>query len=93
MPNHVINKVAVSLEKKSLKINGSKILILGLSYKKNIDDCRESPSLVITKKLINLGANISYHDPFFPFYPSQNKLGISLNVPNYQLKISKFKTA
>ena len=86
MPCHVINKVAVSLEKKSLKINGSKILILGLSYKKNIDDCRESPSLVITEKLINLGANISYHDPYFPFYPCQNKLEIPLKCTKLSIK-------
>ena len=68
MPNHVINKVKVSLEKRSKKIKGCKILILGISYKKNIDDCRESPSLEITKSLIKMGANVSYNDPFFPFF-------------------------
>ena len=39
-----------------------------------------------TEKLINLGANISYHDPFFPFYPSQNKLGISLKCTELSIK-------
>ena len=86
MPHYVINKVADSLEKKSLKINESKILILGLSYKKNIDDCRESPSLVITKNLINMGANISYSDPYFPIFPSQNKFGISLKCTELSIK-------
>ena len=86
MPHYVINKVADSLEKKSLKINESKILILGLSYKKNIDDCRESPSLVIIKNLINMGANISYSDPYFPIYPGQNKIGISLKCTELSIK-------
>ena len=86
MPHHVIKKVSESFEKKSLKINGSKILILGLSYKKNIDDCRESPSLVITKTLINMGANISYSDPFFPSYPYQNKMENSLKSTELSIK-------
>src|SRR5262249_46152335 len=51
-------------EKKS--VNGSKILVLGVSYKRDIDDLRESPALKVIELLKDDGAEVSYHDPYFP---------------------------
>ena len=67
MPNYVIEKISTVLNNKCKSIKNSKILILGLSYKKNIEDTRESPSLQIFDLLIKKGAIISYSDPFVPF--------------------------
>jgi UDP-N-acetyl-D-glucosamine dehydrogenase len=66
MPYHVVNSVAQGLNKRKQAINGSKILVLGLAYKKDIDDLRESPSLTIIELLQQQGATVSYNDPFFP---------------------------
>ncbi len=66
MPEYVINKISYALNSHKKPINGSKILILGVSYKKDISDIRESPALKIISKLMKWGANISYYDPFVP---------------------------
>ena len=64
MPNYVIDKISKVLNNQCKSIKNSKILILGLSYKKNIEDTRESPSLEIFDILLSKGALISYSDPF-----------------------------
>jgi UDP-N-acetyl-D-glucosamine dehydrogenase len=64
MPAYVLSKILFGLNKQKKSCNGSKVLILGLAYKKNIDDARESPSLPIIKKLQELGALVSYVDPY-----------------------------
>lgn len=66
MPDYVVSKVmkALNINKKSL--NGSKILLLGLAYKANVDDDRESPSYRLMEKLEHLGATVSYNDPYIP---------------------------
>ncbi|VBB09598.1 udp-glucose/gdp-mannose dehydrogenase dimerisation [Lucifera butyrica] len=79
MPDWVIGKVADALNEKGKSVNGSKILVLGLSYKKNIDDTRESPSIFIIDKLIKKGAKIDYSDPFIPVFPETRKLKLSLS--------------
>ena len=66
MPYHVVSSVAHGLNQRKQAINGSKILVLGLAYKKDIDDLRESPSLTIIELLQQQGATVSYNDPFFP---------------------------
>lgn len=63
MPDFVIAKVVAALNNRERAVKGSKILILGLAYKKNVDDLRESPSLSIAEKLIALGARIQFNDP------------------------------
>ena len=78
--------MSLPLEKRSKIIEGSKILILGISYKKNIDDYRESPSLEITKSLLKMGANISYNDPFFPFLQFQSDKEESLRCIDLTIK-------
>ncbi|NGX58480.1 MAG: UDP-N-acetyl-D-glucosamine 6-dehydrogenase [Chlamydiae bacterium] len=66
MPKFVIEKVQDCLNQYGKPVNGSKILILGLSYKADIDDMRESPSLELTRLLEAKGAQVDYHDPYFP---------------------------
>src|SRR6201981_783214 len=66
MPYFVIEQTANALNDSSKSIKGSKILVLGLAYKRDIDDLRESPSLTIIELLREKGAIVSYNDPFFP---------------------------
>ncbi len=67
MPNYVVEKTQEALGK-SLK--GARVLVLGLSYKKDIDDPRESPSFRIIELLVEKGATVAYHDPYFPTLPA-----------------------
>lgn len=67
MPYHVVQSVAKALNQRKKSLNGAKVLVLGVAYKKDIDDLRESPSLTIIEKLQDEGAVVSYNDPFFPF--------------------------
>ncbi|MFB3916845.1 MAG: nucleotide sugar dehydrogenase [Terriglobales bacterium] len=67
MPYHVVSWVADALNQHKKALNGSSILVLGVAYKKDIDDLRESPSLTIIELLQKAGANVSYNDPYFPF--------------------------
>ena len=78
MPQYVVQKVTEALNSVGISIKGSKILILGLSYKKNIDDCRESPSLVIIDLLMKQGAEVEYSDPHVPFAPKTRKYNFNL---------------
>lgn len=66
MPDYVIARVAEALNEDAKSIKGSKILLLGMAYKPNVDDDRESPSYVLTEKLENKGAQVSYNDPYVP---------------------------
>ena len=66
MPYFVIDQLADGLNRHRKAINGSKILVLGLAYKRDIDDLRESPSLTIIELLRDKGAIVSYNDPYFP---------------------------
>jgi UDP-N-acetyl-D-glucosamine dehydrogenase len=66
MPDYVIHKVSEALNERSKSIKGSKILVLGLAYKPNVDDERESPSYVLMEMLQKRGAEVAYHDPYVP---------------------------
>jgi UDP-N-acetyl-D-glucosamine dehydrogenase len=66
MPYHVIAAVMNALNKQKKALNGSRVLILGVAYKKDIDDLRESPALTIIELLQKEGAAVSYNDPYFP---------------------------
>ena len=66
MPYYVIEKTALALNQQKKCLNGSRILVLGLAYKRDIDDLRESPSLTVIELLRKSGAEVSYNDPFFP---------------------------
>ena len=69
MPDFVVNKTMLALNKKGKAINGSKILIMGIAYKPDVDDMRESPSFVVMDRLAELGAKIEYYDPWIPIIP------------------------
>ena len=66
MPEHVVHRVADALNAQRKAIKGSKILILGLAYKPNVDDERESPSYVLMELLTERGAEVAYYDPYVP---------------------------
>src|SRR5258708_3217093 len=66
MPYHVVTSVATALNRHKKSLNGSKVLVLGVAYKRDIDDLRESPALTIIEELQKQGAEVSYNDPYFP---------------------------
>jgi len=66
MPHYVVDKIADALNTKRKAVNGSKILVAGVAYKRDIDDVRESPALDVMGLLHTKGANVSYADPFVP---------------------------
>ena len=66
MPHYVVRRVAEALNNDKKPVNGSRILLVGLSYKANVDDDRESPTYVLMDLLKERGAEISYYDPFVP---------------------------
>jgi UDP-N-acetyl-D-glucosamine dehydrogenase len=66
MPRHVVSRVAEALNEVGKPVRGSRILLLGLAYKKNVDDDRESPTYAIWRMLAEAGAVVSYNDPYVP---------------------------
>ncbi|MHC4883122.1 MAG: nucleotide sugar dehydrogenase, partial [Planctomycetota bacterium] len=66
MPHYVVHKVMEALNSKKKSLNGSKVLVLGLAYKPDIDDVRESPSLELIELLKAAGAKVDYNDPYLP---------------------------
>ncbi|OHB54283.1 MAG: UDP-N-acetyl-D-glucosamine dehydrogenase [Planctomycetes bacterium GWF2_50_10] len=66
MPHYVINKIMEALNDREKSLKGSKVLVLGLAYKKDIDDIRESPSVELVELLRCHGAKVEYNDPFIP---------------------------
>ncbi|UPJ51982.1 nucleotide sugar dehydrogenase [Bradyrhizobium sp. 200] len=70
MPDYVVSKVVDGLNERRKSVNGSNILVLGIAYKKNVDDSRESPSVIMMERLRDLGANVSYSDPHIPSFPA-----------------------
>lgn len=78
MPYHVVESVVAALSQKRKALNGSKILVLGLAYKKDIDDLRESPSLTIIELLKSRGATVDYNDPYFPTVGKGRKYDLNM---------------
>ncbi|MCP4250254.1 MAG: nucleotide sugar dehydrogenase [bacterium] len=78
MPDYVIARTAEALNRAKKPINGSKILVLGLAYKKNVDDCRESPSVELIEKLQARGAKVDYNDPYVPRPPKMREHDLKL---------------
>ncbi len=78
MPEYVIHKTNNALNTFKKSINGSNILIIGIAYKNDIDDDRESPSLRLIELLQDLGANIFYHDPYIPVLKQTRKYNFKL---------------
>jgi UDP-N-acetyl-D-glucosamine dehydrogenase len=78
MPYHVLASVAGALNLHKKALNGARVLILGVAYKKDIDDLRESPALTIIELLQKEGAKVSYNDPYFPFIGKGRKYDLQL---------------
>jgi UDP-N-acetyl-D-glucosamine dehydrogenase len=66
MPEHVVHRVADALNTRNKAVKGSRVLFLGLAYKLNVDDDRESTSYVLMYHLSDLGAELEYYDPYLP---------------------------
>jgi UDP-N-acetyl-D-glucosamine dehydrogenase len=69
MPDYVVNKLLLGLNEKQKPIKAAKILVLGIAYKRDVDDMRESPSIILIEKLRELGARVSYSDSHVPVIP------------------------
>ncbi|MGB3024310.1 nucleotide sugar dehydrogenase [Paradevosia shaoguanensis] len=69
MPDYVIGKLVSALNAARKSINGSSVLVLGIAYKKNVDDMRESPSVALMERLQDMGATVAYSDPHVPVFP------------------------
>ena len=78
MPYHVLASVSSALNTRKKSVNGARVLVLGVAYKKDIDDLRESPSLTIIELLQKDGAEVSYHDPYFPFIGKGRKYDLQM---------------
>jgi UDP-N-acetyl-D-glucosamine dehydrogenase len=70
MPAYVVSKVADALNDQGKPVKGSKILLLGMAYKKDVDDPRESPGFELMDLLLHKGAVVEYNDPYIPTLPS-----------------------
>ncbi len=78
MPEYVVHKVAEGLNRMRKSLNGSRVLVLGLAYKKDIDDLRESPSLALIELLRAQGAKVDYNDPYIPATQKQRRYNLGM---------------
>ena len=78
MPYHVLASVGSALNRHKKSVNGARVLVLGVAYKRDIDDLRESPALTIIELLQKDGAQVSYHDPYFPFIGKGRKYDLQM---------------
>jgi len=78
MPYHVLASVGSALNRHKKSVNGAQVLVLGVAYKKDIDDLRESPALAIIELLQKDGAKVSYHDPYFPVIGKGRKYDLQM---------------
>jgi UDP-N-acetyl-D-glucosamine dehydrogenase len=87
MPDYVISKVLMALNSQSKAIKGSRVLVLGIAYKKNVDDMRESPSIALIDKLRALGAKVEYSDPHVPVLESYHGVHFGLKSMALEPKV------
>ncbi len=78
MPAWVVQKVVRALNDVAKPVRGSRIMVLGVAYKKNVNDSRETPAAEILSQLMELGAEVSYSDPFVPVFPAMRKHDLDL---------------
>lgn len=78
MPERVVMKLGEALNEREKALRGAKVLVLGVAYKPNVDDIRESPAAEIIELLQHQGAEVSYHDPHMPVFPSMRRYAIDL---------------
>jgi len=93
MPHWVVGKVIDALNEHQKPLKGSRILVLGIAYKKNVGDMRESPSVELMSLLSSKGAQVEYSDPYVPTFPRMRNYQFALksvptseeNIPQYDL--------
>ncbi len=91
MPAWVVGKISEALNQQAKSIHGSQILILGIAYKKNVDDLRESPSVEVMDLLQDRGAQLAYSDPHIPVFPKMRKHHFELvHTPLTQMRLAEF---
>lgn len=73
MPSYVVNKLVRALSERGRALNGAKVLVLGIAYKRDIEDVRESPSVFVMEHLRDWGAVLSYSDPYVPTFPKMRE--------------------
>jgi UDP-N-acetyl-D-glucosamine dehydrogenase len=73
MPGWVVGKLAEALRVRGKAVAGSRCLVLGIAYKKNVDDMRESPAVELMELLVQLGSNVEYADPHVPVFPKMRE--------------------
>jgi UDP-N-acetyl-D-glucosamine dehydrogenase len=83
MPEYVISKITGGLNANDKSVKSAKILVLGVAYKKNVDDMRESPSLELIESLQKLGAIVDYHDPYVPALPKMRQHDLNMRSVEY----------
>ncbi len=93
MPQHVLGRVVDALNKKRKALMGSKVLIVGVAYKKDTSDTRESPALDLMRLLAERGAKVRYHDPFVPELPEGPQGPRSRSVPMTRTALRSFDCA
>jgi UDP-N-acetyl-D-glucosamine dehydrogenase len=91
MPDYVVAKVGSALNGIKKSIKGSRILVLGIAYKKNVDDMRESPSVIVMEKLRNLGADIEYSDPHIRIFPNSHGHGYQFDLSSVEITAQSLK--
>jgi UDP-N-acetyl-D-glucosamine dehydrogenase len=79
MPEYVVGKLVKALNDRKLALNGARVLVLGIAYKKNVDDMRESPSVEIMELVRAAGGVISYSDPHVPVFPKMREHSFDLS--------------
>src|SRR5205823_6731299 len=79
MPHYVLTRVAEALNEEGKALKGSRVLVLGVAYKKDVDDPRESPAFTILELLEKRGARVSYNDPHVPSLPAMRHHHIHLD--------------
>jgi UDP-N-acetyl-D-glucosamine dehydrogenase len=86
MPAFVVEKVAQALNDERKPVNGSRVLIIGVAYKPDIDDIRESPALDVIRLLEHQGADVLFHDPFIPSFREDGHTRAGVNLTSEELE-------
>jgi UDP-N-acetyl-D-glucosamine dehydrogenase len=94
MPRYVVDRTMEALNDRKKALNGSKVLVVGVAYKRDVDDMRESPALQVIELLADRGAEVSYHDPFIPNLPATRKHDLEMSsVPIDPATVRSFDAA
>jgi UDP-N-acetyl-D-glucosamine dehydrogenase len=90
MPEYVLGKLSAALNRAGKAMNGARILVLGIAYKKNVDDMRESPAVHVMELVRSNGGLVSYSDPHVPVFPKMREHTFELN--SVELSPERLKT-